>query len=83
MFQTFLRSRAAALFQPTQSSVIPQAKVSLEVWCDQHRFRKRCATKAAIAGLINPSKKDCGPGGILWRWFRDRKIRIKKQKNYI
>ena len=55
----------------------------IQVWCDQHKFRKRIAAKTAISGYTNLSKNDCGPHGILWRWWRDRKMRLRKQKRFI
>jgi len=53
------------------------------IQCKQHWYRIINATKAAIKGLHKARRIDCGPKGIYWKWWRDRRISIKKKKNYI
>jgi hypothetical protein len=57
--------------------------IELVVYCDQYRHRKRMAARAAIAGGNNLSKSDCGPKGILWRWWRDKRMLERKWKRCI
>ena len=60
-----------------------EATLRVPLLCNQHWFRKIRAQKEAIKGIVNARKTDCGPKGIHWRWYRDRRIKIRKKKNYI
>jgi len=61
----------------------PQMFEQVEHNCGGHWYRKIQSQKDALKGIINARRTDCGPKGIHWRWYRDRRIKIKKQKNYI
>eukprot|EP00929_Paragymnodinium_shiwhaense_P087217 TRINITY_DN47476_c0_g1_i1.p2 TRINITY_DN47476_c0_g1~~TRINITY_DN47476_c0_g1_i1.p2 ORF type:complete len:189 (+),score=39.72 TRINITY_DN47476_c0_g1_i1:77-643(+) len=51
--------------------------------CAQHKYRRWQDMKQAIKYVENASRADCGPKGKFWRWYRDRKINMRKKKRCI
>eukprot|EP00396_MALV-II-16_sp_LP-1_P000377 gene377-299_t len=73
-----------------KDSEIGLVKSSTEIGLQNRKMRKRKnryrvvkAQRNALRGLQKARRCDCGPKGIHWRWWRDRKITIKKNKNFI
>lgn len=46
-------------------------------------YRKAQSIKNAIRGLVSAAKEDCGPRGVHWQWWRDKQIKLRKQKRFI
>jgi len=61
----------------------PERLDEIEIECGGHWYRKIQGQKDALKGMINLRRTDCGPRGVHWRWYRDRRIAIKKAKRTI
>eukprot|EP00930_Biecheleria_cincta_P087540 TRINITY_DN76763_c0_g1_i1.p2 TRINITY_DN76763_c0_g1~~TRINITY_DN76763_c0_g1_i1.p2 ORF type:complete len:150 (+),score=12.89 TRINITY_DN76763_c0_g1_i1:83-532(+) len=51
--------------------------------CNQFWWRIHKNQRNALKPLENASRADCGPRKKHWRWYRDRRIAMKKRKRVI
>eukprot|EP00933_Yihiella_yeosuensis_P053764 TRINITY_DN52056_c0_g1_i1.p1 TRINITY_DN52056_c0_g1~~TRINITY_DN52056_c0_g1_i1.p1 ORF type:complete len:160 (+),score=22.24 TRINITY_DN52056_c0_g1_i1:73-552(+) len=51
--------------------------------CNQQWYRIIKNQRNALKPVENASRADCGPRKKHWRWYRDRRIAMRKKKKFI
>eukprot|EP00931_Biecheleriopsis_adriatica_P080217 TRINITY_DN53571_c0_g1_i1.p2 TRINITY_DN53571_c0_g1~~TRINITY_DN53571_c0_g1_i1.p2 ORF type:complete len:158 (+),score=25.89 TRINITY_DN53571_c0_g1_i1:70-543(+) len=61
----------------------PEGSDPAPLLCNQFWYRITKNQRNALKPVENASRADCGPRKKHWRWYRDRRIAMRKKKRFI